>query len=526
MSTRIEAPIVAVTVYPGQARITRRGTVSLVTGPRRVVAGGLPMTLRADSVRVNGRGPATVLGVDVVAEHHSRSPDATVEELERRLLEVQDRLAALDDEDAVATAREELLGALSRRCGPAFAKALAAGTAAVDRVAAVSEALAEQLGAVLAGRRELAERRREVQRELEEMGRRLNERIAARVPDRRAIAVDLELAEDGELELEVSYLVDAANWESRYDVRLAGDALTVTWFGLVTQHSGEDWPECDLRLSTARPASAVAVPELEPWYLQRFEAMPVHRAPMADQAAGFGASMPQAAARAPGAQPLGARPAEVAVARASVEQGVAATTYRPARPVAVPADGTAHRTTVTVVELPARLDHVTVPLRGTEAYLRATAVNTSEHTLRPGPAAIFHDTEFVGTTNLEPWAPGEEVELALGVDDRVRVERELVRRAAGKAMLGGTRRHEAAYRITIGNYGPRPANVTVVDQLPVSRDEAIVLRDVQLEPKPDEQTELGEVTWKISLAPNKIAELTIGFRVDVAKGVKLSGWRD
>jgi uncharacterized protein (TIGR02231 family) len=214
------------------------------------------------------------------------------------------------------------------------------------------------------------------------------------------------------------------------------------------------------------------------------------------------------------------------VATATVEQGVAAATYQPARRIAVPADGSAHRTTVAVAELPARLDHVTVPLRGPEAYLRATAANTSEHTLRPGAAAIFHDTEYVGTTNLEPWAPGEEVELALGIDDRVRVERELIHRAAGKAVLGGTRRHEAAYKITIGNYGPRPAAVTVIDQVPVSRDEAIVVKDVLVEPRPAEQTDLGEVTWKLELAPNQKAELTIAFRVDVAKGVQLSEWRD
>ncbi|HEV2784174.1 MAG TPA: DUF4139 domain-containing protein, partial [Actinophytocola sp.] len=218
--------------------------------------------------------------------------------------------------------------------------------------------------------------------------------------------------------------------------------------------------------------------------------------------------------------------AEVAAATASVEHGATAATYQPARRIAVPSDGTAHRTTIMVAELPSRLDHVTVPLRGPEAYLRATAVNTSEHTLRPGPAAIFHDTEFVGTTALEPWAPGEEVELALGVDDRVRVERELIRRTAGKAVLGGTRRHEAAYKITIGNYGPRPARITVIDQIPVSTDDAITVRDVQCEPKPAEQTDLGEVTWKLELAPNKTTELTMSFRVDVAKGVQLSGWRD
>jgi uncharacterized protein (TIGR02231 family) len=529
MSSSVDAPIVAVTVYPGQARITRRGVVGLDAGERRVVAGGLPLGLRPDSVRVNGRGPATVLGVDVVAEHHPRSPDVTIDELDKRQQALQDRLAELDDEATVAAAREELIGSLSRRCGAAFARALAAESAEVSRVAEVSDALADRLGAVLASRREVTERRRQVQLEFEEVTRRLGERTAARAPDRRAVAIDLEVAEAGEVELEVSYLVDNARWESRYDLRLRGDALTLTWFGLITQYSGEDWPECDLRLSTARPASTVTVPELDPWYLEREQ--PPHRmlgARMLDAEGSFvGAAMPPAAA-APQPVPLAKslRQAEVAVATAGVEHGAAATTYQPARRIAVPADGTAHRTTVTVAELPTRLDHVTVPLRGPEAYLRATVVNTSEHTLRPGPAAIFHDTEFVGTTTLEPWAPGEEVELALGVDDRIRVERELVRRAAGKAVLGGTRRHEAAYKVTVGNYGPRAASVTVIDQIPVSRDDAIEVREVQVSPKPVEQTDLGEVTWKLSLAPNETGELSIGFRVDVAKGVKLSGWRD
>ncbi|HEU5470603.1 MAG TPA: mucoidy inhibitor MuiA family protein [Actinophytocola sp.] len=529
--SRVDADIVAVTVYPGQARITRRGTVSLAAGENRVVIGGLPLTLRADSVRAGGHGPATVLGVDVLPERNPRSPDVAVEELERRRDAVRDRVAELNDEDTVLAGRADLITALARRSGAAFARALAADSVEVSRVAAVSDGLAEQLAAVLAARRQLTERRRATQQELDELERRLADRIAAQAPDRMAVAVSLDVAAAADIELELSYLVDAARWESRYDVRLRGETLTLTWFGLVSQHTGEDWPECDLRLSTARPASAVTVPELDPWYLDREQ-------PVVPLRAGFGMAadmemerMPAPVpAQAPGGggfrQLVAQAKAEVATATASVEHGVAAATYRPARPVAVPADGSAHRTTVLQAELPARLDHVTVPLRGPEAYLRATVVNSSEHTLRPGPAAIFHETEFVGSTALEPWAPGEEVELALGVDDRVRVERELVRRTAGKAVLGNTRRHEAAYKITIGNYGPRPASVTVIDQVPVSRDDGITVRDVQLTPKPAEQTELGEVRWTLELAPNKTAELTMGFRVDVAKGVRLTGWRD
>lgn len=205
---------------------------------------------------------------------------------------------------------------------------------------------------------------------------------------------------------------------------------------------------------------------------------------------------------------------------------MAATTYRPSRQVAVPSDGTAHRTTIIVADLPVQLDHVTVPIRGPEAYLRATVTNTSDHTLRPGRASIFHGNEFVGTTTLEPWAPGEEVELTLGVDDRVRVERELVRRSASKAVIGGTRRREVEYRIEVGNYGPAAARVTVVDQVPVSRNESIVVRDLQLTPRPAEQTELGELTWHLTLQPGAKETITVGFRVDINKGVEVAGWRD
>jgi uncharacterized protein (TIGR02231 family) len=516
VTTRTETAIVAVTVYPGLARITRRGRARLAAGSQQLVVGGLPLGLRPDSVRVNGRGPATVLGVDVLAEHHPRSPDTTVDELDKRRQALLSRLGELGDLDSVAQARTELIGSLSRRSGAAFAKALASGSTDPARVTAVGDALAEQLSTVLTARRELAEQRRHVQLDLDEVNRRLADLTAARAPDRWAVSVDLEGSQDdAEIELEVSYLVEDARWDSRYDIRLRGETLTVTWFGLITQHSGEDWPECELLLSTARPASSVTVPELAPWYLGQVDVAPPARQGRTP-AAGLAAMASLDAAA----------PEMVVPTAAIVEHSAAATVYQPAHRIAVPSDGTAHRTTVTVADLPARLDHVTVPLRGPEAYLRATAVNATDHAMRPGQASIFHDTEFVGTTTFEPWAPGEEVELALGVDDRVRVERELVRRSAGKAVLGGTRRHEAAYKITVGNYGSRSAHVTVIDQIPVSRHESIVVRDLVCEPKPAEQTDLGELTWQLALEPGQTAVVTMAFRVDVAKGVRLDGWRD
>jgi uncharacterized protein (TIGR02231 family) len=152
--------------------------------------------------------------------------------------------------------------------------------------------------------------------------------------------------------------------------------------------------------------------------------------------------------------------------------------------------------------------------------------NSSSHTLLPGKASVFHGADFVGNTRIATWAPGEEVELALGLDDRVRVVRELVRRTATKATLGSTRRREVEYRTTVANHTPRPARVTVLDQIPVSRDESITVRAFRVDPAPVERTELGVLTWKVELEPGETREVTMGLRVELARGVEMTGWRE
>jgi uncharacterized protein (TIGR02231 family) len=238
-------------------------------------------------------------------------------------------------------------------------------------------------------------------------------------------------------------------------------------------------------------------------------------------------------AAAPGGPPmqslreemLDAAPAmEVAVAQ--VEQGAVAATSRPARVVAVPADGTTSRATIAVLDLAARLDHVTAPARSTDVHVRAVVTNSSPHTLPPGPAAVFHEADFVSRTALSTWAPGEELELALGLDDRVRVERELVRRTATRATLGSSRRREVEYRTTIGNYTGAPARVTVLDQLPVSRHDGITVKETVAEPEPAERTELGVLTWRLPVADGTTQSVRLGYRVETAKGIELSGWHE
>lgn len=510
----VGAPIVAVVVYPDRARVTRRGRVSVPAGDQTVYVDGLPLALQEDSVRVAGRGPATVLGVDVAVRHHPQAPDETVAELERQRREAQEEVASLADADDVQAQLDVFLAQLGRRAGGSFAKSVAAGETSAD-LGEFTESLASRLTAVRTKRRELTRQQEEAEERLAAAERRLAAVMEQRSPDRRSVAVALAVESEAEVEIELSYVVAGASWSSTYDVRLADDRLTLSWFGLITQHTGEDWPECELKLSTARPTVSAKVPELDPWYLDR-RRPPV---PMAPAAVALSAER--------GAAGGGHRAKRsFADVEAIVEQGITAATYTPPRPVAVPADGAAHRATIASLDLETELDYITAPVRSADVHLRATVVNSSTHTMPAGRAAVFHQADFVGSTGLPLWAPGEEVELALGLDDRIRVERELVRRTATKATLGSTRRREVEYETKIENHTPRAARITVLDQLPVARDHEITVKPITASPEPSETTDLGVITWKLDLPPGEQTTVKLAFRVETSKSVDLTGWRE
>jgi uncharacterized protein (TIGR02231 family) len=197
--------------------------------------------------------------------------------------------------------------------------------------------------------------------------------------------------------------------------------------------------------------------------------------------------------------------------------------YRVQRPLAVPADGEPHKTTVARFTLDAALDHLAVPVLAPEAYLRATVTNTSSVLLLPGPARVFHGSQFAGETSLEIVAAGEEFELQLGVDDQIRVERRLRRRGTSKAVIGGARTVDVGYEITVENHRPDEARISVHDHVPVSTDGDIKVRLREASPSPAKQDDLGELTWELVLDSGQAATIRHRFTVEHPAQVTISG---
>jgi uncharacterized protein (TIGR02231 family) len=402
----------------------------------------------------------------------------------------------------------------------------------------------------------------QLQKEWQAKKRELEQKHLHSDPDRLAVLVTVELPHAGELILELSYLIEGAAWRPSYDARLSfsghdganGDvgqesSVDLTCIGLVEQHTGEDWNEVALALSTARPAQATVLPELKPWYVDTF-------LPVFSPLAGTGpapASPPVLYAMpspSPGsrqqrallASPMEALPTpalseesqakeeapaseEAIELGAEIEQRATALVYRCGSSVSIPSDGSPHRTLIAYYRLPCRLEVVAIPALEEAAHLRATVENSSGGVLLKGKANIFVDNEYVGTTEIDLTAPGQTFRLFLGLDDTVRIRRELIERKVeqGGRLQGNLRRITYAYRITVENFAQGERRVVIMDRLPVSRHERIKVHIVSLYPEPQERSKLEQLTWQFTLPAGGKQQIEERFVVEHPRDFRVSG---
>lgn len=520
--TELTSTITAVAVYNDRARVARIGTVTLEPGKHRLKLPELPQALDPASVRAAARGaPARLLGVDVGREFYVETPEKRVRQLEREIEERRDEMEALDAQITLLKEERASVQGLMEATDT-FARGLAFGKISPEGHLELLGRLAERAEEVDRSLSDVSIQRRDLERVVRKLEQELAQLRGSRGRQRHTATVEVDVLEAGELTVELTYVVANAAWTPLYDLRLVDDQLEVSYLAQVTQRTGEDWDDVTLTLSTARPALAETVPELDPWYVQPFAPKPPPAPQVALASARRSMKMDEAEF-AVGAVPDAAPPVEAALATAQVETSGTSVTYRVPDIVSVPTDGTAQKVHVAVVELPPEIDYVAAPKLVEAAYRRAKVANDSDYTFLPGRANLFDGDEFIGTTELELTAPQGEFELYLGVDDRIKVERELKRRDVDKRLIGNQRRYQYAYEIAVENRRAGEIALTLHDQVPVSRHESIKVRLESAQPKPDEETELGLLRWELTLPPGEKKTVRFDFLVEHPRDMRVMG---
>jgi uncharacterized protein (TIGR02231 family) len=208
----LEAPIKEVTVYADRALVTRQGNIELEAGEHELRINTLPQFLR-DSLRAAGRGPqgTRILNVDITTAFLSRPPEAKLVVLQDELERLVQNQQLLEARRSALNDRRQWLRALGEQSRD-FARGLAQGQMNPQDCADFFSFAANQALQDAEAAQSLEVQLKHVQQEIEAKKRELAQMQGDLLPDRLAAVVTVALAEAGEFELELSYLVMGASW--------------------------------------------------------------------------------------------------------------------------------------------------------------------------------------------------------------------------------------------------------------------------------------------------------------------------
>lgn len=536
----IETNITTVTVYLDRALVVRQGRIQLTGEETELVIPNLPLTMDSNSVRVGGRGTTRVKILAVRTEiAYSTRPvnediarlEAEIENLEAQKRTCSDRLEALRLQD-------RFIQTLSAKTAERFSVSLAKQETNLTQTEELINFLGDRHLNFANRLASLETEKKAIDKNLAIAIQKL-ERIK-KTPSNRSnqIVVAIKSSGAGEFELELAYTVNNARWTPLYDLEVDSEtkSLELSYLAEVQQNTGENWQGVNLILSTAKPGLGSLPPKLEPWYVDIYTFAPppvAASAPMGlarqakvknimAQNMMFG-GMEDTYSDEEEIESLKQEVQQAEVTNATVEKNGGVVTFDVSGGSNIPNDNNPHKVTIFRDRYPLEWNYLAIPKLVNFAYLQATVTNPAEGvTLLPGKANIFRDNVFIGKTHLDNIVPGETFKLNLGVEEKLKLERDLVERQVDKKFIGDRRKIVYAYRLKITNLLEQNSLLELREQLPVSRSEKIKVRLDRANPKIEPQ-EMGILEWKLTLAPQEKTEIYYQFTVEYPSELTITG---
>jgi hypothetical protein len=267
----LQSKITSATVYNDRALVARTASGTFAAGKYNVKLVGLPILLNDQSVRVAGEGTshAKIVEVRVELAQLDSVPDARVKELQNKQKALQDETRKLNDRAAVLTQQKEFLNRISISSSDNISKDLRVQRPSVDDWQKVMTFLDASRTRFDAEQREIDAKREELRKKSDEIQFDLNNIGVPKQPREKQVFVHIDVAKEGKLDIELSYLIQNASWQPIYDLRALTfeKKIELTYNAMVWQSTGEDWKDVTLALSTAQPIIGGIQPTLATWFI-------------------------------------------------------------------------------------------------------------------------------------------------------------------------------------------------------------------------------------------------------------------
>jgi hypothetical protein len=562
--TTVKWKLDAVTVYRGQALVTRTVDLPAGSGLAELLVQDLPERILGGSLFAEGSD-----GVDVRSvRYRERAQPTDVREearkLDQQIQDLNDKIAANQKQMQVLGEQRAYLDKLANFAAPTATTEMTKGVLNAEQLKTLTDYQFSSRQKIADNELKLQQEARTLNEQANFLGRQKAEMVGRSSKTQREAVIFISRERPGG-SLRVRYLVDSATWSPSYNVRADADKKTATleYLASIAQRTGEDWKDVTMTLSTASPNLVAAAPTLASLQIaltsggarggagglgsaivggvdlssvdygavqRNFD---VQRQNVFNNRALNGNSMvannsapvqgfeqqraqqdanDKALIRLADQQQfmeLLTKDSKVETRRASSSAEGVVVTYQLKTRTSLPSREDRQLIQIDQLALKSNFYKIAIPVLTSYVYDEADLTNTSAAVLLAGPVSSYVGGQFVGSDTIDTVAVGQPFTVGFGIDSSLHTTRERVEKS--DQTQGGNRVVNYVYRLAIENFGSKPAAVRLMDRLPLGKESEvrIVFDDAEgVKVSPDkeyQQTERkkGILRWDVEVPPQK-----------------------
>lgn len=503
----VSSRITEARVFLAGAQVTRTASATLPAGSTTLVFTGLAQDLDPQSIQVTGKGGYAILSVNHRMNYLTESPKKKeIEALQERMRKIDKDWAYEKAMQDIWVNEEQLLGKNSSIGGQQNGLTAA-------QLTAVNDYVRERLKVTKSNWLAQQEKLTALQEEKGRLQQQLQQMQAQAPRPTSEVVVDIDSRSEVAATFMLNYFVRSAGWTPAYDLRAqaVGQPIDLLMKAQVVNNTGEDWSKVELSLSSGNPTLGGVMPTLQPWTLHLYKAM--HRlTPAVARQKTEAPAMMDMAGSMDDVKELEA----TVLLPTTVQQRATTAEFRIDRSFSVPSDGAPHLVAVQNHSINASYTHYATPKLDRDAFLYARTTGWEDLNLLPGEANVFFEGTFVGKSFLQLDQPKDTLDISLGRDKGVVVERVKRKSTNEKAVVGGKRTVTIGWDIGVRNTKGTAVDLVLRDQYPLSPQS-----EVEVKLKEDGgatvNTDRGSLAWTLKLDPKATRKLGFSYEVKYPK---------
>jgi uncharacterized protein (TIGR02231 family) len=125
-----------------------------------------------------------------------------------------------------------------------------------------------------------------------------------------------------------------------------------------------------------------------------------------------------------------------------------------------------------------------------------------DYNLLPGQANIYFENSYVGNSSIHPSSTNDTLSISLGRDQNIIVSRDVIKDYTEDKFLSSNIERTFAFEIKIKNSKKTSEKITVEDQIPISKNEDIVVKLIESSGA-QFNSESGKLKWIVDVEGGK-----------------------